>query len=180
MGPSVSNCPAACTGPPSSLTHMYDHTAKHAHAITLTTHSTEANQANSVLPRLPPKLRNRVYRYAFHGYLKVYQKEHITQDLRRSSKALIGTCLQIRSEITPLLYSASTFYFKRVPHKKFADNVGKEKRGLIWSICVPASILHALTPKYISGTFAHRLKVFPYLQELRVRGTLVPSVPLYC
>jgi hypothetical protein len=162
MGPSVSKCPAACTGTPSSLTHMYDHAAKHAHAITLTTHSTEANQANSILLRLPPKLRNRVYRYAFHGYLKVYRKEHITQDLRRSSKALIGTCLQIRSEATPLLYSASNFSFERVPHiKTFADKVGKEKRGLIWSIRVPASLLHVLTPKYISSTLTHRLKVFP-------------------
>jgi len=138
----------------------------------LTKDSTEANQANSTLLRLPPELRNRVYQYAFYGYFKVYHKEYLTHRCRQSSKALNGTCLQIRSEATPLLYSISTFYFKRVSHIKiFADNVGKERRGLIRSIRMSASIIHALIPKHISGTLAHRLKVFPCLQELRIRGT---------
>lgn len=151
---------------------MYDNTTEDAQASTLTKDSTEANQANSILLRLPPVLRNRVYQYAFHGYFKVYHKERLTHRCRQSSKALIGTCLQIRSEATPLLYSVSTFYFKRVTHiKTFADNVGKDKRRLIQSIRMSASLLHALTPKYTSGTLAHRMKVFPCLQELRIRGT---------
>jgi hypothetical protein len=133
--------------------------------------STEKNQNNSPLLRLPAELRIRVYKYAFFGYLKIYEDNATGQRTStKSSKQLLGTYRQIRIEATPMLYAVSTFYYKRVSHIRKLASTARAHVRTIRSVRLPVSLLHRHTFNGMKVFLRDDLALIKSLEELRFRG----------
>jgi hypothetical protein len=75
-------------------------------------HSTESNQQDSRLLRLPAEIRNTIYKYTLRDETIRIKLQGTMRPSRsnHSSTALLQTCRQIRYEARSILYSQATFF----------------------------------------------------------------------
>lgn len=104
-------------------------------------YSTEANQRNSPLLRLPGEIRNKIYEYTFSG-TSVYARNlrPRRKDLRPHPSLVLLTCRQIRHEATARFYNFTTFVFEQCEDVCYlVGQVGRRRASIITTIDVTGS-----------------------------------------
>lgn len=107
------------------------------------------NQSESPLLRLPPELRNKIYKYALSfdrvyftlnpaGYRLFYQEDPAHNDPERGTEeiltALTRACRQLRHEAAPLFFSCNEFSMVAVDVPYFVRLIGGANAGLVEAI----------------------------------------------
>ncbi|KAF2831492.1 hypothetical protein CC86DRAFT_463369 [Ophiobolus disseminans] len=138
---------------------------------------TETNQGTSPLLRLPPELRNRIYRFAFYGYVTVFEDFNKLPDNSRSHPSLLRVCRQIYYAAAPLLYEVSTFDVGDLTIVSLlCEEVHKDIRGRIQSLRLGICYM----PYFDNNDKTTLVELYkggyPAMKELRAHLLVIPEV----
>jgi hypothetical protein len=131
------------------------------------------NQHSSPLLRLPPEIRNRIYKHIFQGHIQAYAGYYANWNTQWQSKfKFLRTCLQIRSEATLFFYSTTTFNFELLIHiENFVYRIWDHRLWAIRSIRLYAhSVMNFVDPETADSVFW--IRIFPGLEELHIQGSV--------
>lgn len=139
----------------------------YSHIPDTRSHSTVSNQHDSPLLRLPPELRNLIYKAIFYGYIRICITPRADWIHGQQPKVLfLLTCRQIHHEASSIFYSTCTFDFKFLHTiETFASTAEPRCVRSISSIRVPVKRTNS---PFIDLVF--RTLYLPRLKELRFKG----------
>lgn len=122
-----------------------------------------------MLIRLPPEIRNAIYKSVFNGYFHFHAGNQALSNRAEQEKLnILLTCRQIRVEATPVFFRATTFDFEHLfDIGNYSARVG-DFMDKITSIRICGGTAAGLASTASNGVYW--LRALPSLREVRIRG----------